>query len=117
MNRTLIAIGLIAAGATSASAQGWWGSVSGREVDARQDRQQYRIEQGIRDGSLTRREAHALIEEQRQIADYERRAKADGYLDARERATLRSMQDNASRHIAAERHDTEVRRPWYRRWW
>lgn len=117
MNRTLIAIGLIAAGATSASAQGWWGGTSGREVDARQSNQQQRIERGLRDGSITRYEAHGLIEEQRRIADYERRAKADGHLDARERATLKSMQDNASQHIYAERHDAEFRRPWYRRWW
>ena len=117
MNRTLIAIGLIAAGATSASAQGWWGGTSGREVDARQGNQQQRIERGVRDGSITRYEAHGLVEEQRRIAEYERRAKADGRLDPREQTTLRQMQDNASRHIAAERHDNEARRPWYRRWW
>lgn len=117
MNRTVIAIGLIAAGATSASAQGWWGSTSGREIDTRQANQQQRIEQGVRNGSITRNETRGLVEEQRRIADYERSAKADGRLDARERATLKGMQDNADRHISAERHDSEVRRPWYRRWW
>ncbi|MFZ4604532.1 MAG: hypothetical protein ACOYM8_19010 [Caulobacterales bacterium] len=115
---------LLAAGATSVSAQGWWGygSPQNSEIDMRQARQAERIERGYRDGSLTPREAAGLMEQQRRIAEIERRAKADGYLDPYERAQLRTMQENASRSIASERRDFEGRnaafdRPWWRRWY
>jgi hypothetical protein len=124
----LLAAALVVAGAASATAQGYgYGHGGGYrplpdETDVRQNRQMSRIERGYRDGSLTPREAGALMEEQRRIAEVERRAKLDGYVDPYERARLRHMQDNASRNIAAERHDYEGRnaafdRPWWRRWW
>lgn len=116
---------LLVAGAASASAQGWgWGGWGSRtpEVDARQSRQIERIERSYRDGSLTPRETSGLMEQQRRIADTERRAKADGYVDPYERAQLRAMQHDAGRTIARERSDFEGRnaafdRPWWRRWW
>lgn len=116
---------LLVAGAASASAQGWgwggWGSRPG-EIDARQYRQNERIDRGLRDGSITPREAAGLYEQQRRIAEAERRAKWDGYVDPYERAHLRAMQNDASRSIAAERLDFEGRNaaftpPWWRRWW
>lgn len=124
----VVAVALLVAGAASASAQGY-GSGYGHGprhapdvTDMRQSRQVERIERGYRDGSLTPREAAGLMHQQRQIADYERRAKADGYLDPVERSNLRYMQDNASRSIRNERTDFEGRnaafdRPWWRRWW
>ena len=92
------------------------------ETDVRQARQANRIEQGTRDGSLTGREAGLLHEQQRQIAEVERRAKADGIVDPNERANLRNMQNQASRSIEQERHDIERRNavfgaPPYRPWW
>lgn len=115
---------LLVAGAASASAQGWgWGGWGSRnDVDARQNRQVNQIERGYRDGSLTSREASGLMEQQRRIADAERRAKSDGYVDPYERGQLRSMQNSAGRSIASERRDFEGRnaaldRPWWRRWW
>lgn len=132
----VLATSLVIASAAGASAQGYgYGPGSGYggsngygyrplpdETDMRQARQMYRIERGYRDGSLTGREAAGLMEQQRQIAEYERRAKADGFIDPYERATLRAMQDNASRTIRSERTDFEGRnaafdRPWWRRWW
>lgn len=116
---------LVIAGTASASAQGYGYGAGYRpipnEIDVRQARQAERIERGYRDGSLTPREASALMEEQRRIAATERRAKADGYVDPYERARLRNMQENASRNIAMERRDFEGRnaaldRPWWRRW-
>jgi hypothetical protein len=118
MNRTLIAVGaaaLVIAGAGAANAQGYR---YGSGVDARQDRQSARIAAGIRNGSLTRREGAALRAEQSRIAAFERRARADGHLSMYERARMRMMQNQASRHIMAERHDAQTRRPWWRRtWW
>ena len=125
----LVATAVVLVGATAVNAQGYgpgygygYGPRHIDEVDARQARQSQRIEQGYRDGSLTPREAAGLAEQQRLIAEYERRAKADGRLDPYERANLRNMQDNAGRSIAHERTDFEGRnaafdRPWWRRWW
>jgi hypothetical protein len=125
MNRTriLAAAALIVASAGAASAQGYgYGARPMDGIDARQANQARRIEQGYRDGSLTPREAAGLAAQQRQIAEYERRARADGRLDPYERHNLRAMQNNAGRSIAHERHDFEGRnagfaRPWWRRWW
>jgi hypothetical protein len=122
MKRTVLALALIAAGTVSSVGSAhaeWYGNSSGREIDVRQHNQAGRIKDGIRDGSLTRHEARELIVEQRRVAEVERRSKADGYVDPAERARLRAMQDRASKHIAAERHDSETQysRPWYRRWW
>lgn len=115
---------LLVAGAASASAQGWgWGGWGprGGDIDARQSRQMHQIERGYRDGSLTPREASGLMEQQRRIAEAERRARMDGYIDPYERAHLRAMQAHARHSIASERRDFEGRnaafdRPWWRRW-
>lgn len=112
---------IVLGSALPASAQGF-GYGPRNEIDARQARQMQRIENGYRDGSLTPREAAGLVHQQRAIAGFEARAKADGYLDPYERRQLRMMQNHASYSIARERHDFEGRyarpyRPWYRRWW
>jgi hypothetical protein len=92
------------------------------EIDQRQANQQQRIEQGRRDGSLTREEYRRLMAEQERIADMERRAKGDGRVDRHEAARIRQAQDEASRHIYQERHDSETSnqrfgwRFWWRRW-
>lgn len=125
----LVAAAAVVASAGTVSAQGYgygygygYGARPMDGVDARQANQARRIERGYHDGSLTPREAAGLAAQQRQIADYERRARADGHLDAYERHNLRVMQNHASRSIAHERHDFEGRnagfgRPWWRRWW
>ena len=79
-------------------------------VDARQARQADRIEQGLRNGTLTRHEAAHLKAEQDRIAAMERQAERDGRLSPAERARLDAAQDAASRHIRAEKHDFENRR-------
>lgn len=108
-------------------------------VDARQARQADRIDQGVRNGSLTRTEAARLKAEQDHIAAMERQAERDGRVTRDERARLDAAQDQASRNIRAEKHDSEGRnrgwnrwgryggrsvfndhsdnRRWYRRWW
>ncbi|MDZ4842472.1 MAG: hypothetical protein SH859_10075 [Hyphomicrobium aestuarii] len=83
-------------------------------TDSRQARQSYRIEQGIRSGTLTRGEAYRLEAEQDRIRAIERNAKRDGYLDPHERRRLLAEQDRASRNIRAEKHDHQDRRFHYR---
>ncbi len=110
MKRTVLALVMIAAGAGAANAYG----TSTRDIDAAQAREAARIHQGVRDGSLTRREAAGLQAEQRRIEHLESRAKADGHVSRSEHDQIRRAQESASRHIYQERHDSETRRN--RRW-
>ncbi len=89
------------------------------DVDARQARQQARIQDGVRSGEINRWENRQLQAEQARIADLERRAKVDGRVDYREAAQIRNAQNEASRHIYQESHDRDSRgsRSWFRRWW
>lgn len=83
-------------------------------VDQRQSNQANRIEQGLRDGSLTRQEAARLKDEQARIAKLEREAERDGRITREERARLGAAQNRASRNIYEERHDSESRNRWNR---
>lgn len=114
MKRTILTILIVAAGATAANAYG----TSTRDIDGTQANQERRIERGLRDGSLTRREAAELVNEQRHIQHLESRARADGRVSRSEAEQIRRAQDNASRHIYQERHDGQTR-GWggFRRWW
>lgn len=78
-------------------------------VNQRQHNQHHRIAQGVKSGELTHQEAQSLRSEQRQIRTEERAYKADGNLDKAERKDLRQDVRAANRHIAAEKHDAEMR--------
>lgn len=109
MNRiilaSLTALSLSAALSTAASAD---------QIDRRQSTQQERIQQGVRSGQITRGEYVKLEAEQARIAAMERRAKADGHVDRREAAAIGRAQNEASRDIYRESHDSQKR--WYK-WW
>ena len=121
--RTLIALSLAAAGTLAAGlahAHGGasWGHDGPRhvqaaaqtpQVDARQARQRQRIAQGLAEGSLTVPEARGLRAQQRHVARVEHHAKADGVVTPAERRHLHGLQDRASRHIAAQKRDAQVR--------
>ena len=89
---------------------------SADRIDQRQYNQDMRIEQGLRDGSLTRYEAEKLRAEQDRIRAMERQAERDGKVTREERARLEAAQNQASRHIFQERHDGESRGSKWRRW-
>ncbi|HEY8003602.1 MAG TPA: hypothetical protein VIE16_05205 [Phenylobacterium sp.] len=91
--------------ATAASAQppGRWMS-----INERQARLDHRIDNGVRDGSLTRFEARRLRTEFRQIARREARYRVDG-LSRWERADLDRRFDRLSAQIHGERHDYQTR--------
>ncbi len=78
-------------------------------VDNRQDNQRERIENGIKDGSLTRQEAKKLIMEQKRIAALEGKLQADGELNKKDKARLEKRQDKASVRIAKDKHDGQTR--------
>jgi len=73
-----------------------------RQIDAR-------IDAGVRDGSLSRREAVSLRAEFREIANLEARYRRNG-LDMRERADLDRRFDRLSAQVYADRHDRNRRR-------
>ncbi len=86
----------------------WAEDVSSPRVDARQDRQQARIIDGLADDELTGVEARHLAREQVRINRTERRLEADGALSARDRAVLEKKQDRASRHIYRTKHNART---------
>ena len=85
-------------------------------VNQRQHTQHHRIAQGVKSGQLTRNEAARLRNQQRHIARYEARSRADGNgYTMRERARTEAMQDRASQNIRNQKHDTQTRAPAARR--
>lgn len=78
-------------------------------VNARQQNQRQRIQQGVRSGELTRRETGALVHEQRDVRQLERAYKSDGELTRAERVDLHQEQNQASRDIYNQKHDAQDR--------
>lgn len=93
----------------AASAQPW-GRIDTRAIDARQAKQQHRIERGVARGELTRAEFRTLQQGQRQIVRTEARAKADGRVTPHELRTLTALLDRADAQIRTLRHDRDVAR-------
>lgn len=77
----------------------------------REVRQQDRIEQGVRSGQLTRREAARLEQREMKLREQARRDRLrhNGRLTRREQARLAQRQNRLSRRIHAERHDAQRR--------
>lgn len=93
------ALGVLAT-SVPASAAPW------ENINARQARLEHRINAGVRDGSLTRREAYNLRGRFNNIARREARYRRDG-LSAWERRDLNRRFDNLSASIEAQRNDSQ----------
>lgn len=78
-------------------------------INQRQHHQQERIQQGIRSGELTQREAARLQRQQAHLNRMESRFKADGELTAAERAKLRRQAERYSDNIYRQKHDNQER--------
>ncbi len=76
-------------------------------IDKRQANQQQRIEQGIKSGELTGKEAARLEKGQEHVQKLEDKAKADGVVTKKERARLVKAENVQSRRIAREKHDRQ----------
>jgi predicted transglutaminase-like cysteine proteinase len=100
MQRHLISAAILALAAFGASAQTSTAGAVQRDVN-----QQTRIEQGLKDGSLTTGEAARLEKEQSRVDRLQSRDLADGKLTPAERTQLKAAQDKASRDIAAAKHN------------
>jgi uncharacterized membrane protein YebE (DUF533 family) len=77
-------------------------------IDKRQENQARRIEQGVKSGQLTQKEAARLEKGQARVQKMENKAMADGKITAKERARIEKAQDRQSRKIHRERHDKQT---------
>jgi len=82
-----------------------------RGINYRERREQQRINQGIRSGELTRREAARLEAGLARIRINERLARRDGVITPRERARLDRELNRESRAIHHQKHDGQDRNP------
>ena len=99
----LAAVGLIVVAGTALA------QTADPVVNARQDNQKDRIQQGVASGELTKKEAKAVRTEQRGIRAEEKAFKADGKLTHAERKQLARDQHQASRDIYRQKHDAQKR--------
>jgi hypothetical protein len=69
--------------------------------------QQQRIENGVRNGSLTNRETGRLERGQARVSRDEANAGANGHVTAGEQRRVQSAENRQSRHIYHEKHDNQ----------
>ena len=100
---------LIVAAALLAAASTAFAATETPRAHHRQERQQHRIEQGRRHGSLTPRESMRLLRGHRMIRREIARAKADGVVTRAERARIQRLQNRMSRRIWVQKHDRQGR--------
>ena len=91
---------------TAALAQGG----TERGIERRDAINNERIEQGIRSGQLTPREAARLRAKQAHVERIEAYARRDGVVTDRERERIEVAQNDLSRSIRREKHDGQARR-------
>lgn len=103
--RKLIAAAIVAAFPLCVLAQ-----TAGSEVQ-RDVNQQQRIEQGLKSGELTTREASRLEKEEAQVNRMQSRALKDGTLTNAEKARIERAQDRVSKDIYKEKHDAQTANP------
>ena len=76
-------------------------------VDAREVKQDARIQQGVASGQLTPKETYRVEKEQAAINRVEAKAKADGTVTKAERQRLNHLQNRASKDTYRQKHDAQ----------
>ena len=76
-------------------------------IDKRQASQERRIQQGVKSGQLTGREAARLEQREAKIKANKQAAMADGKVTAQERRKLQREQNRTSRAITRQKHDRQ----------
>ncbi|MGN6388216.1 MAG: hypothetical protein ACTHL1_01785 [Burkholderiaceae bacterium] len=87
-------------------------SASSRRMQAdvqRDVNQQQRVNQGVRSGELTNREAGRLEHAESHVDRREARAGADGHVGAGEQRRIQRAENHSSRRIFRQKHDAQVR--------
>ena len=105
MNRTLLAVAL------SLACAGAFAETTAASTTQRDVNQQTRIENGLKDGSLSTKEAARLEKEESHVERLQAKALKDGQLTDAERTRLNAAQNKVSRDIAAERHNGATGNP------
>ena len=80
-------------------------------VDAREAKQQTRIDAGVASGQLNARETKRLEKQQGHVAAVEANAKADGTVTKAERQHLAKVQNRTSANIHQQKHDAQAAAP------
>lgn len=110
MKKTSVLAGLLGillvAGLTGEAFAG----TKGKVVNKRQNHQMHRIGQGVKNGELTARETRKVLNGERLINRYEQKARSDGSINGQEFRTLQRMQNEQSRYIYKQKHDSQDRR-------
>jgi hypothetical protein len=85
--------------------------VTGKTIAARKTDQQDRIAQGVKSGQLTAGETSRLEHQQAGVNQEEHgmRAQDNGHLTAQDKKTLTKQQNQESRRIYHDKHNTHVR--------
>lgn len=78
-----------------------------KAIEAREKRQQERIEKGIESGNLTAKEATKLEKQQAKIEESEKKAEADGKITKKESRKINQKLNRASKSIRALKHNSE----------
>ena len=76
-------------------------------INERESRIRGRIDRGINDGRITRREAHRLYRELGDIEAKERSFRADGHIDRHENRVLTADLDRLAQHVRDEIRDEQ----------
>lgn len=102
MKKLIIAASMMAFTVAYVSAQ-----TSTPVVDQKQQNQNARIDQGVKSGELTHKEAAHLNAREAKIQHDKRVAKADGKVTPAEKAKLHREQKRTSHAIVKEKHDEQ----------
>jgi hypothetical protein len=78
---------------------------AGDRFQRRQNNQKHRINHGVRNGEITKREVTHLARQQRNVEKYRNHALRDGNLSRKEGRRLNHLQDRASGSIYRDRHN------------
>ena len=100
----LVAAAVVAAIAVPGLAQ----TSSTERIDKRQADQERRIEQGVKSGALTQKEAARLEKGQARVQKMEDKAMADGKVTKKEARRIEKAQDRQSKKIYREKHDQQT---------
>lgn len=76
----------------------------------RQENQRERIQDGVKDGSLTRREAARMRHREKETHQDIKEAKSDGVVTKEERVEIKQEQNQNSKAIYRQKHDGQRRR-------
>ena len=105
MNKSIIAA--IVAAAFALPSIAFAQTTSTPRIVQRQANQDKRIEQGVKSGELTKKEAARLEKGQERVQKMENKAMADGKMTKKEQARIEHAQDVQSKQIRREKHDKQ----------